>query len=151
MSPRLQCADCGQLTRSETGLCGRCARARLQHEKPQPSRSTGAGTGQSSGSHLRAAPLEYRLGATVIKVPRPLVAVAIAYLTLVALLCVYVPWERRFRGAAQPLGYSFVWDAPGDVASVDVSRVTLTLIALTAALFAALLVAWYARNRRGSL
>lgn len=82
--------------------------------------------------------------------PRAVGVFAMAYLALFAWFCLYVPWEQRVRGVRRPLGYSALWDPPTEVygsAVIDVNRVVLVLVAISALFAAALVLAWCARNR----
>src|SRR5438093_1297376 len=64
-----------------------------------------------------------------------------AYLAVIALACLYVPWEQRIRGQRRPLPYSLLWRPPNDyVANVDVTRVLLALAAATAVFVLAVLM-----------
>lgn len=79
---------------------------------------------------------------------RAVTVLTIGYLALVAWFCLYVPWEQRVRSVRRPLGYSALWDPPVDVSAVvDVNRVVLALVAISALFVAGLVLAWCARGR----
>jgi hypothetical protein len=66
----------------------------------------------------------------------------VAYMMCLAGACVFVPWAQGGRGGPAALGYGFLWSPPeGYDPVVDLSRVTLEVVALTA-LFASILVAF---------
>jgi hypothetical protein len=60
----------------------------------------------------------------------------VVYCLLVAIICLYVPWRRSVRGMEFPLGYSFLWRPPDELAAVDWGRVVLELVAVTAVIVA---------------
>ena len=61
----------------------------------------------------------------------PLQLTLIAYLLVVALLCMYVPWRIETPSGRLNQGYSFFWELPFN-ASVDFPRILLELAAATA-------------------
>lgn len=58
------------------------------------------------------------------------------YVAMLIILCLYVPWAQDGIIAGKPFhynaGYSFIW-SPIKYAYVDITRVVLPMIALTAA------------------
>lgn len=74
---------------------------------------------------------------------------SVGYFAVVAWLCLYVPWVQHARGRTRPLGYALLWEPPDDLlgVGVDVPRLLLSLVALTAVFAAALMIAWRVRAR----
>ena len=65
------------------------------------------------------------------------------YLLSIVLLCTYVPWKIEGLAGTQSLGYSFIWVPPEsgyEVGAVDLPRVILELITITAILIGTFLV-----------
>jgi hypothetical protein len=58
--------------------------------------------------------------------------IIIIYGILVAVACIYVPWELISSGGPFSYGYSLIWKPQDIVFTVDIKRVLLELIAITA-------------------
>jgi len=64
----------------------------------------------------------------------------IIFLYFLSLLsaCIYVPWKSELggsyfsRGFTVSLPYSFIWKPPRQIASIDLSRILLEIVAITA-------------------
>lgn len=54
------------------------------------------------------------------------------YLMAVIALCVFVPWRIDYAAGKQAKSYSLLWDPPCQACSVDLPRLAIGLIALTA-------------------
>jgi len=55
----------------------------------------------------------------------------IFYLTVVAFLCIYLPWKIEYQGNRASVGYFFIW-SPEDMSfSVDFGRLLLEIVTVT--------------------
>ncbi len=75
-------------------------------------------------------------------------------LSAIAMLCLYVPWRVSYSGelaflGSRELGYSFLWNPPAapviavGTVTVDLTRVTLSLLGGAAILALVLLLGWW--------
>jgi len=68
--------------------------------------------------------------------------VLLLYCVALLVACAYVPWKADLRGVQLPLGYAYLWQPPTQqstgqsmaaFASVDIARLSVTLLAVSAA------------------
>ena len=138
---RVACAQCQTVTRNSYGLCEACIEERLHGTRRQASPRT----------------LQAVLRITMTTLMRSLTLLC---LSAIAMLCLYVPWRVSYSGEAavlgsRDLGYGFLWNPPeaqsivpslpgllGTV-TVDLTRVTLSLLGGAAILTLVLLLGWW--------
>ncbi len=77
--------------------------------------------------------------------------ILVLYLVTVAAACVYVPWTVTQSGVRIAMDYGFLWNSPGgSVGGVDLDRVVLELVAVSALAGAAMVLVGTEKLKEGS-